>query len=101
MCSALAAAENGKYIGAASRADRIDARLAALKLSKGQHGRVRYSVDDLQPVRVAWRSNSWGGRVRRGQDAILSVTPVATTARRSLGFGSRTGMNNQDVSIFL
>ena len=31
---------------------------------------MRYSVDDLQPVRVAWLSNSWGDRVRRGQDAI-------------------------------
>src|SRR6516162_10095153 len=39
MCSALAATENGKYIGAASRADRIDARLAALaNCQKGNAG---------------------------------------------------------------
>jgi hypothetical protein len=39
MGSALAATENGKYIGAASRADRIDARLAALaNCQKGNAG---------------------------------------------------------------
>ena len=39
MCSALAATENGKYIGAASRADRVDARLAALaNCQKGNAG---------------------------------------------------------------
>src|SRR6516225_1949948 len=39
MCSAVAATENGKYIGAASRADRNDARLAALaNCQKGNAG---------------------------------------------------------------
>jgi len=39
MCSALATTENGKYIGAASRADRVDARLAALaNCQKGNAG---------------------------------------------------------------
>jgi clan AA aspartic protease (TIGR02281 family) len=39
MCSALAATENGKYIGVASRADRIDALLSALtNCQKGNAG---------------------------------------------------------------
>ena len=39
MCSALVATENGKCIGAASRADRINARLAALaNCQKGNAG---------------------------------------------------------------